>query len=99
LFFPFGGKGTRGKYPIIAEAQRLRYAYSVEPNTRARVSFMGVKCPYCHREIDNNFIRSEVAKQMGSVKSPRKKKDPKEMARIGKLGAKNRWAKHRAKEK
>ena len=60
---------------------------------------MEVKCPYCHREIDNNFIRSEVAKQMGSVKSPRKKKDPKEMARIGKLGAKNRWAKHRAKEK
>jgi len=87
------------KYPIIAEAQQLRYAYSVEPNTRARVSFMEVKCPYCHREIDNGFIRSEVAKQMGSVKSPRKKKDPKEMARIGKLGAKNRWAKHRAKEK
>jgi hypothetical protein len=56
---------------------------------------MQVKCPYCGREIDNSFMRSEVAKQLGSVKSPRKKKDPREMARLGKLGAKKRWAKHK----
>jgi hypothetical protein len=58
-----------------------------------------VQCPYCHREIDNHYVRSEVAKQLGSVKSPRKKKDPAEMSRLGKLGAKKRWAKHKAKDK
>jgi hypothetical protein len=60
---------------------------------------MEVECPYCHREIDNQFIRSEAAKQMGSVKSARKKKDPQEMSRLGKLGAKKRWAGHKAKPK
>jgi hypothetical protein len=60
---------------------------------------MKVECPYCHSEIDNRFIRSEVAKQMGSVKSARKKKDPKEMSRLGKIGAKKRWAAHKAKPK
>jgi len=60
---------------------------------------MEVKCPYCGHEIDDSFIRSAVAKQLGSVKSDRKKKDPKEMARLGKLGAKKRWASHKAKVK
>lgn len=54
---------------------------------------MEVKCPYCHHEIDNGFIRSEVAKQLGSVKSPRKKKSKEEMSRIGKMGAAKRWGK------
>lgn len=58
---------------------------------------MEVKCPYCLREIDNSYVRSEVAKQMGSVKSDRKKKDPVEMARLGKLGAKKRWSGHKKK--
>src|SRR5438132_15944 len=50
LFFLFGGKGTRGN--ILSLHRRNCYAkLIVEPNTRARVSFMGVKCPYCHREI------------------------------------------------
>jgi hypothetical protein len=53
---------------------------------------MDVKCPYCHREIDNGYVRSEVARQMGKSKSPRKK-SKEEMSRLGKLGAKKRWKK------
>jgi DNA-binding transcriptional LysR family regulator len=26
-----------------------------------------MECPYCHREIDNSFIRSAAAKQLGSM--------------------------------
>jgi hypothetical protein len=54
---------------------------------------MEVKCPYCHREIDDGFIRSEAAKQAGSSKSPRKKKDPEAMRKLGTLGAEKRWGK------
>jgi hypothetical protein len=52
-----------------------------------------MECPYCHREIDNSFIRSAAAKQLGSVKSHRKKKGSEGMSRLGKLGAKKRWGK------
>jgi hypothetical protein len=54
---------------------------------------MGMECPYCHREIDNSFIRSAAAKQLGSVKSHHKKKGSEDMSRLGKLGAKKRWGK------
>jgi hypothetical protein len=54
---------------------------------------MEVQCPYCHREIDDGFIRSEAAKQAGRSKSPKKKKDPEEMRRLGKLSAEKRWGK------
>ena len=51
-----------------------------------------VKCPYCGHEIDDKFLRREVARQMGRSKSPRKKKDPAEMSRLGKLSAAKRKA-------
>jgi hypothetical protein len=54
---------------------------------------MHVKCPYCGKEIDDSYVRSHVAKQLGAVKSPRKRKDPKQMAKLGKLGAQKRWGK------
>lgn len=57
-----------------------------------------MECPYCHREIDNSFIRSAAAKQLGSVKSHRKKKGSEEMSRLGKLGAKKRWGKTKARQ-
>ena len=52
-----------------------------------------MECPYCHREIDNTYVRSEVARQMGKSKSPRKKKSKEEMSKLGKLGAEKRWKK------
>jgi hypothetical protein len=59
---------------------------------------MEVECPYCHRQIDDGYVRQHVAKQLGASKSPRKKKDPQKMAELGKMGAEARWAKRKKKE-
>jgi len=46
-----------------------------------------VICPYCGKSIDDSYVRSHVAKQIGSVKSPRKgKRNKAELSRMGKLG-------------
>ena len=52
-----------------------------------------VKCPYCGKEIDDSYVRSQVAKQLGASRSPRKKKSPEEMSKLGKKGAAKRWKK------
>jgi len=57
----------------------------------------GVECPYCHRQIDDSYVRQHVAIQLGRSKSPRKKKDPKLMAKLGKLGAQKRWGSKKRK--
>jgi hypothetical protein len=64
-----------------------------------KLNIEGVKCPYCHREIDDSYVRSHVAKQLGSKKTPAKKKDPKRMAELGRLGAAKRWGKQKGKKK
>ena len=60
-------------------------------STSGKIS--GVRCPYCGREIDDSYVHSQVSKKLGSIKSPRKKKDPEQMSKLGKLGAEKRWGK------
>ena len=39
---------------------------------------MSVRCPYCGHDINDGCVRKHVAKQLGSIKSPRKGKRDRE---------------------